>query len=59
MRKRQARARREWDPLVEGIAYLPLYDMEELKRRKLRLKAWALKWGYLYPPGVKEAYLKY
>jgi len=46
MRKCQARVRREWDPsVVEGIAYLSLYDMEELKRRKLDLKAWAPEMG--------------
>jgi len=40
---------------VEGIAFLAMYDEEEL-----RLKAWALKWGTCTPPpGVKEAYLKY
>ena len=31
-RNGQGRARREWDLLVEGIVYLPLYDKEELKR---------------------------
>ena len=51
MRKRQGRARREWDLLVEGIVYLPLYDMEELKRRRLGLKVWAQKYGYLFPKG--------
>jgi len=56
---RQARARREWDLLVEGIVYLPLYDMEEVKRRRLGLKVWAQKWGYLYPKEVAKTYLKY
>jgi len=59
MRNRKGRARREWDLLVEGIVYLPLYDMEELKRRRLGLKVWAQKWGYLYPEEVAETYLKY
>jgi len=54
IRNRTSRARRELESLVENIAFLAMYDEEEL-----RLKAWALKWGYLYPPGVKEAYLKY
>jgi len=56
-RSRQGRARREWDLLVDGIVYLPLYDMEEFKRRKLGLKAWARKYGYLFPKEVAEAYL--
>ena len=46
IRNRTSRARRELESLIEGIAYLALCDEEELKRRKLRLKAWALKWGY-------------
>jgi len=57
MRKRQGRARREWDLLVEGIVYLPLYDMEELKGRRLGLKVWAQKYGYLFPKEVAETYL--
>jgi len=57
MRNRQGRARREWDLLVEGIVYLPLYDMEELKRRRLGLKVWAQKYGYLFPREVAETYL--
>jgi len=58
IRNRTSRARRELESLVEGIALLALYDEEELKRRKLRLKAWALKWGYLFPPEVKGSYLR-
>jgi len=57
MRNRQGRARRELDLLVEGIVYLPLYDMEEFKRRRLGLKVWAPKYGYLFPKEVEEAYL--
>jgi len=57
MRNRQGRARRELDLLVEGIVYLPLYDMEEVKRRRLGLKVWARKYGYLFPKEVEEAYL--
>jgi len=45
------------DLLVEGIVYLPLYDIEEFKRRRLGLKVWARKYGYLFPKEVEEAYL--
>jgi len=57
MRNRQGRARRECDLLVEGVAYLPLNDMQEFKRRRLGLKVWAQKYGYLFPKEVEEAYL--
>ena len=56
-RSRKGRANREWDLLVDGLAYLPLYDEEEFKRRKLELKAWARKYGYLFPKEVEDAYL--
>jgi len=59
IRNRTSRARREHESLVEGFAYLSLYDMEELKRRRLGLKVWAQKWGYLHPKEVAETYLKY
>ena len=56
MRNRQGKARREWDLLVEGVVYLPLYDMEYCKRR-LGLMVWAQKYGYLFPKEVAETYL--
>jgi len=58
IRNRTSRALRELESLMEGIAFLALYDEDELERRKLRLKAWALKWGYVFPPKVKESYLR-
>ena len=58
-RNRKGRARREWDLLVDGLAYLPLYDEGEFKRRKLGLKACARKYGYLFPKEVAETYLNY
>ena len=41
------------------LAYLPLYDEGEFKRRKLGLKACAWKYGYLFPKKVAETYLNY
>ena len=59
IKHRKNRARRELDPLIDGIVYVPLYDPAEFKRRRIAIRAWAAKWGYLYPREVRDGYLNF
>jgi len=56
---RRSRANEELHALTKHLCWIQIYNEKEYCKRVLGLKAWARKYGYLFPKEVAETYLNY
>jgi len=59
IKSRRSRTYEDLHAMTKQLCWIRIYNEKEYCKRVLGLKAWAMKWGYLFPPEVAETYLKY
>ena len=59
IKKMKRRARREYDALVESILILKIANPVEFEKRRLGLRAWAEKFGFIFKDDARQFYFNF
>ena len=59
IKKLKQRARREYGALVEGIIFIKISDPYEFEKRRLGLRAWAEKFGFIFKHDARQFHFNF